>query len=189
MNNMDNNMMMQMNMNNKQYSNINNSNNMKDMKDMKIIELQNELDKANKIIEQQKNKITNLQNQLNNLNNCNYNNINLIQSYQTLINQKEQEINKLKLKLQNNTPQDGEFVNRNEMIAVNFVSTDSKLHFAVPCVETNTFAEVEEILYKKFPEYRETNNTFMANGGEVLRFKTIKENKIGNGLPVTMKIP
>ena len=185
MNNMNNNMIMQMNMNNNN-SNINNINN---MKDMKILELQNELDKANKIIEQQKNTITNLQNQLNNLNNCNYNNINLIQSYQNIINQKEQEINELKLKLQNNNPQVGEYVNRNKMMAVNFISTDSKLHFAVPCVETNTFAEVEEILYKQFPEYRETNNTFMANGGQVLRFKTIKENKIGNGLPVTMVIP
>ena len=187
MNNMNNNMMMQMNMNNKQFSNINNINN---MKDMKILELQNELDKANKIIEQQKSTITNLQNQLNNLNNYNYNNnINLIQSYQNIINQKEQEINELKLKLQNNNPQVGEYVNMNKMMAVNFISTDSKLHFAVPCVETNTFAEVEEILYKQFPEYRETNNTFMANGGQVLRFKTIKENKIGNGLPVTMVIP
>ena len=186
MNNMNNNMMMQMNMNNKQYSNINYINN---MKDMKILELQNELDKANKIIDQQKNTITNLQNQLNNLNNYNKNNINLIQSYQNIINQKEQEINKLKLKLQNNNPPVGEYVNRNKMMAVNFISTDSKLHFAVPCVETNTFAEVEEILYKQFPEYRETNNTFMANGGQVLRFKTIKENKIGNGLPVTMVIP
>jgi len=48
---------------------------------------------------------------------------------------------------------------------------------------------VEEKLYKKFPEYRETNNCFLANGKEVLRFKTISENNIGNGLPVTMIIP
>ena len=74
-------------------------------------------------------------------------------------------------------------------MSVNFISTDSKVHFAVPCLDYNTFAEVEEKLYKQFPEYRETNNNFIANGGQVLRFKTIKQNKIGNGLPVTMIIP
>ena len=154
---------------------------------MKILELQNELNKANKIIEQQKNTIINLQNQLNNLNN--YNNINLIQSYQNIINKKEQEINKLKLELQNNNPHIKKYFDINKMMAVNFISTNSELHFAVPCIDNNTFAEVEEKLYKQFPEYRETNNTFLANGQPVLRFKTIKENKIGNGLPVTLVIP
>jgi hypothetical protein len=75
------------------------------------------------------------------------------------------------------------------MMSVNFISTDSKVHFSVPCLDYNTFAEVEEKLYKQFPEYRETNNDFLANGEQVLRFKTIKQNKIGNGLPVTMIIP
>ena len=74
-------------------------------------------------------------------------------------------------------------------MTVNFISTDSKVHFAVSCFDYNTFAEVEEKLYKQFPEYRETNNNFIANGSEVLRFKTIKHNKIGNGLPVIMIIP
>ena len=127
--------------------------------------MQNELNKANKIIEQQNITIINLQNQLNILNNCNCNNINLIQSYQNTINQKEQEINKLKLELQNNNSQNNECVNMNKIMAIIFTSTDSKLHFAVPCVDTNTFAEVEEKLYNQFPEYRETNNTFIANGG------------------------
>jgi len=74
-------------------------------------------------------------------------------------------------------------------MTVNFISMDQKVHFAVPCIGTNTFAEVEEKLYKQFPEYRETNNHFIANGQPVLRFKTISQNKIGNGLPVTMVIP
>ena len=72
---------------------------------------------------------------------------------------------------------------------VNFISTDSKVHFAVKCVKNNTFAEIEEKLYREYPEYRENNNTFLANGNQVLRFKTIEENKIGNGLPVTLIAP
>ena len=56
-------------------------------------------------------------------------------------------------------------------------------------LKKNTFAEIEEKLYKQYPQYRETNNTFLANGKPVLRFKTIDENKIGNGLPVTLIVP
>ena len=71
-------------------------------------------------------------------------------------------------------------------MCVNFISTDQTIHKAIPCIPGNTFAEVEEKLYQFIPEYRETNNTFLANGSPVLRFITISENKIGDGLPVTL---
>ncbi len=123
--------------------------------------LKNKLAEANKIIEQQKITINNLQNQLNNTNN-------IIKSYQNIINLKEQE-------LQNINSQNRQYIDINKIMTVNFISMDQKLHFAVPCIDINTFAEVEEILYKHFPEYRETNNSFLANGQQVLRFKTIRQ--------------
>ena len=72
---------------------------------------------------------------------------------------------------------------------VNFTSTDSKLNFAIPCSGNNVFAEVEEMLYKEYPEYRETNNLFLADGNQILRFKTIDENKIGTGRPIMLVMP
>ena len=75
-------------------------------------------------------------------------------------------------------------VNPNDMVAVNFISKDQKIHFALVCNQNDTFAKIEEKLYEKYPEYRKTNNSFIAHGNQVLRFQTIKENKIGNGLPV-----
>ena len=74
-------------------------------------------------------------------------------------------------------------------MSVNFISSDQNVHFSIPCLKTNTFAEIEEKLYKEYPQYRETNNNFLANGMQVLRFKTIAENKIGSGYPVTLIIP
>ena len=74
-------------------------------------------------------------------------------------------------------------------MCVNFISGDQQVHYAVPCLNSNTFAEVEEKLYQQYPAYRETNNNFIANGNLVLRFKTIGENKIGNGKPVTLLVP
>ena len=75
------------------------------------------------------------------------------------------------------------------MMTVNFISSDSKVHFAIPCIKSDIFAIIEEKLYEQYPEYRETNNNFLANGAQVLRFKTIEYNKIGNGLPVELVVP
>ena len=146
--------------------------------------LKNQLIKANKTIEQQKLKIEELQNKLNNYNNT-------INNYNNIINQKDNELNNLRTQLNNinNNMNNNINININDMMSVNFISMDQNVHFSVGCLKTNTFAEVEEKLYKQYPEYRETNNNFIANGTQVLRFKTIAENKIGNGLPVTLIVP
>ena len=163
--------------NNKQLSNSNEINNLK-----------NELTKAKKIIEQQKLTINDLQNKLNNnttiINNLN----NTINNYQNIINQKDVELNNFRAQLNNNINIQKN-VNFDDIMCVNFISSDQNVHYAASCLKTNTFAEIEEKLYKQYPQYRETNNNFLANGTQVLRFKTIAENKIGNGLPVTLIVP
>ena len=73
--------------------------------------------------------------------------------------------------------------------SVSFISTDSSMFYSIACSGNDTFAEVEEKLYKQYPEYRETNNTFLANGNVILRFKTINQNNIGSGNPVTLIKP
>ena len=154
-------------------------------KDNEIKELKNQLIKANKIIEKQKLTINDLLNKLNNYKTS-------INNHKNIINQKDLELNNLRTQLnniKNNNSSNNLNVNFNDIMTVNFISTDQNVHFAVSCLKTNTFAEVEEKLYKQFPEYRETNNSFLAHGSQVLRFKTIAENKIGNGLPVTLVVP
>ena len=132
----------------------------------------------------------------NKLNNYNTN----INNYQTQINnlkniiiQKDVELNNLRNQLYNNNSNNvNNFpnnVNFYEIVVVNFISMDQNVHYAVAAVKNNTFAEIEEKLYKQYPQYRETNNNFIANRATVLRFKTIAENKIANGLPVTLVVP
>jgi len=165
--------------NNVQISNSNEINNLK-----------NELSKANKIIEQQKLTINELKNKLNN-NTTTINNLNNdIINYKNIIVQKDVELNNLRSQLNNNMNTNiPNNINFNDIMCVNFISSDKNVHYAVSCLKTNTFAEIEEKLYKQYPKYRETNNNFIANGTQVLRFKTIDENKIGNGLPVTLIVP
>ena len=154
-----------------------------------INNLKNELSKANKIIEQQKYIINDLQNKLNKCNNyeIQINNLN------NIIIQKDNEINNLKNQLNNiNNISNNNIsnnVNFNEIVVVNFISMDQNVHYEITALKNNTFAEIEEKLYKQYPKYRDTNNNFITNGSTVLRFKTIAENKISNGLPVTLIVP
>ena len=76
--------------------------------------------------------------------------------------------------------------NLDEIISLNFTSTDQKINYSLPCVKNDTFAVVEEKLYKEFPEYRENNNYFIQSAQPILRFKTLKENKLKSGFPIIL---
>ena len=152
-----------------------------------INNLKNELTKANKIIEQQKMIINELQNKLNNYDNIINNLNNDINKYQIIISQKDLELYNIKSQLNDNIPNNK--YNFNDILCVNFISSGQNVHFAATCLKANTIAEIEEKLYKRYPQCRETNNNFLANGAQVLRFKTTAENKIGNGLRVTLIVP
>ena len=151
-------------------------------------------------------EIQDLKNHLNSFKNIDMNKINNLQNE---INNKNNQLNQLRQQLQNvsiNNNQNIQNILQNDK-CVNFITTDSSLFYAIPCNGNSTFAEIEEKLYKEYPEYRETNaeieeklykeypeyretnNTFLANGTEILRFKTINENKIGTGKPVMLIKP
>ena len=110
--------------------------------------------------------IQNLQNENNNL--------------KTQLIIKDNEINQLKLKIKNNKKED-EYVNINDIMVVNFISTDNSVHCGIKCMPSYTFAKVEEELYQFYDNLRNTNNAFIVKGRSILRFKTIKENNIHNG--------
>ena len=96
------------------------------------------------------------------------------------LNIKENEIKDLKLKIQNNIIDLPKY-NLNEIMVVNFISQDSSVNEGVKCLSTDIFAEVEEKLYKKYDNLRNTNNMFTANAKPVLRFKKLCENGIKDG--------
>ena len=157
-----------------------------------INELKDKLNKANKIIDKQRVEIQDLKNQINSYKNIDLNQINNLKNE---INNKNVQLEQLRQQLQStnlNTNQLNQNNNKDPLFAnrcVNFITTDSSLFYAISCNGDSTFAEVEEKLYKEYPEYRETNNTFLANGIEILRFKTVNDNKIGTGKPVILIKP
>ena len=108
-------------------------------------------------------------------------NINIINNLNEFIKAKDKEINDLKLKLQNNPVNKNKLFTFDDILFVHFISMDQKINCGIKCLKTDTFAEVEEKLYQKFEEYRETNNNFLHKGKIVLRFKKVCENNIIDG--------
>ena len=98
----------------------------------------------------------------------------------TQLNLKENEINQLILKIKNNKKED-ELVNINDIMVINFISTDNSVHCGIKCLPTYTFAKVEEELYQFYDNLRNTNNAFIVKGRSILRFKKIRENNIHDG--------
>ena len=110
---------------------------------------------------------------------------------QKAIKEKEFEINNLKKEMQlkkDNNSFNKTFYAREEMMALNFLSTDSKLHYAIPCLNKDLFVDVEKKLYDKYPEYKEKNNNFLSQVKIVLKFKTVGENRLESGIPIVMQV-
>ena len=137
--------------------------------------LKEDLSKANKIIENLKKN----QKENSNIKILLYENKNLKNQLNQLYS-KEKEIIQMKLQLKNNNKEDRLF-KLNDIMVINFISTDSSIHEGIKCVETDTFAEVEEKLYQIYDNLRDTNNMFTFNGRPILRFRNLKANKIKDG--------
>ena len=121
------------------------------------------------------------------MNNMNNNNLNFQNNYEEIqylknkIKALENENQELKLKVGNLASNKHKLVYFDQIRVVQFISDDNSLSFGIECLPSDTFAEVEEKLYKIYPEYRETNNMFQIDGRAILRFKTIAENNIPPG--------
>ncbi len=96
-------------------------------------------------------------------------------------NKLKEEINELKLEKEKNKSKKNNY-SLDDIFVVYFFSLDQKINnYGIKCLKTDTFAEIEEKLYQKYEEYRETNNSFVVKGRGILRFKTISENNINDG--------
>ena len=131
-----------------------------------------------------KNENIKLREQINKLQQENYQlKQNLQISQQNIMNYNAQ-IQNLNMKLMNKK----QYVDFNKIVVINFMSGDGVINnIGIKCLKTDTFAEVEEKLYKTFDEYRETNNVFLHGGNVVLRFKTIEQNNIKDGDKVQLQ--
>ena len=67
-----------------------------------------------------------------------------------------------------------------KLFTVIFLSLDQKVHYSLICKDSEKFNHVENRLYEDYPQYKESNIVFNANGIKITKSKTLKENKIKN---------
>ena len=170
--------------------NMNNQNNFHANMNPQGFNQQNIFQNFNRQNPMNNNNFLNNMNNFNNMpmmNNMDNNNMNFQNPYEEIQNLKnkikalENENKELKLKINALGSNKHKLVYFDQIRVVQFISDDNSLSFGIECLPSDTFAEVEEKLYKIYPEYRETNNIFQVDGRAILRFKTIAENNIPPG--------
>ena len=67
------------------------------------------------------------------------------------------------------------------MFAINFMSTAQNINCPMVCKKTDNFKVLEEKLYLDYPELKNKNLVFMANGSVINRYETLENNGIKPG--------
>ena len=103
--------------------------------------------------------------------------VRIISNKDIIIKKQEDEIDKLKEKL---SEYPFELSKGENLISVIFTSSDENMYYSVICKNTEKFIELEQKLYKDYPEYSKSDNYFLINGKRVNKAKSLDENKIRN---------
>ena len=171
-NNMNNNMQPNLNMNMNNNFMMNNNLNWMNMQN------QNNLMNNNMMMNNMfNNNINNCINDINlGMNNLNMN-MNMMNNNMNLMNN---------MNMQGNLINNNKLVNFDNIIVIQFISTDFKINRGIKCLPSDKFVEVEDKLYQIYPEFKTTNNSFITEGRAIIRFQTIAENKIKDGQVVQL---
>ena len=97
-----------------------------------------------------------------------------------IILKKEKEINAWKSSLsfgQKDFGQSMTVIIRNKGLIINY---------PIQCRSKQIFSTIENLIYEKFPQYKEINNIFLANGKLVNKYQTFEENGIRDGNYILM---
>ena len=87
--------------------------------------------------------------------------------------------------MQNKFENKESYINSTQMmetiIAVNFVNLSLNIQYPMACKKTDVFSKVEKKLYQEFPELKNKNYYFVANGKVIDKSLTFEQNKIKSG--------
>ena len=145
----------------------------------KIEKLEYYINEKKKEIIKEKDKIKEIKNKLNKLNKYTDNNIKEIEEF---INKfKLNKIIELNLNISLLLEED------EKIMSIIFISNDENIHYSIICKNTDNFSKIESLLYDKYPQYKNKNNYFTANGNEVDRSKNLKDNNIKNSDIIILK--
>ena len=68
-----------------------------------------------------------------------------------------------------------------------FNSSDTNINnFTIFAKNTDKFSKIEDILYEKYPKYKESVNYFILNENRINKNATLEENNIKNNDTITL---
>jgi len=73
-----------------------------------------------------------------------------------------------------------------KIMSIIFKSDDQNILYSVLCKYTDKFKRFQNIIYDKYPEYKDYENYFLFNGKKINENETLEENKINDGSIITM---
>ena len=79
-----------------------------------------------------------------------------------------------------------EILPEEKIMAIIFQSDDQNILHSVLCKNTDQFKRIKDIIYDKYPEYKENENYFLFNGKKINENETLEENKIIDGSIITI---
>ena len=89
--------------------------------------------------------------------------------------------------LKNNLP--FELKEDEKLMCVIFQNSEEKeVQYPIKCKDKLLFKNLEDILYDKYPKYKETENEFYVDDKKIDKLKTLEENNIKDGQVIMMKI-
>ena len=92
-------------------------------------------------------------------------------------NKKNNELTEIKEKLKKSTL----ILDKENIIILNIISFDETINFSILCKKTDTITKIEEELYDKYPEYRNSDNYFLFKNQKINKSKSLEENNIYKG--------
>ena len=73
-------------------------------------------------------------------------------------------------------------------MSIKFISGNQDIDFSIITKNTEAFSKIENMLYKKYPKYKDSKNYFLVNKTKINRNRTLEENKIKNNDVITLEI-
>ena len=78
--------------------------------------------------------------------------------------------------------------NEKLMCVIFQINEEKEAQYPIICKDKLIFEDLENLLYDKNPEYKETENEFYVDGNKIDKLKTLEENNIKDGQVIVMKI-
>ena len=76
-----------------------------------------------------------------------------------------------------------------KLISIKFISTDQMINnYTIIAKNDDKFSKIEDILYEKYPNYKESDNYFILKGNKIKRNKTLEDNNINDNDIIMLSI-